>query len=47
MTFRYIPTYQEDRARQRRLDRIKAGMDFLAIVFIALFIYFITLFAFL
>jgi len=45
MTFRYIPTYQEDRARQRRLDRIKSGVDFLAIVFSALFIYFITIFA--
>ena len=45
--YKYIPTYQEDQARQRRLERIKAGVDFLAIVFTALSIYFITVFAFL
>ena len=47
MTFRYIPTYQEDRARQRRIDRVKAGFDFLCIVFIAVSVWFITWFAFL
>jgi len=45
--YKYITTYQEDRARQRKLDRIKAGVEFLCIIFIAFSVWFITWFAFL